>query len=175
MNKLQPIPSGEQATLKTEIEGEGIGQDAIDDIGISLEGRLVKCTFTVKANGDKGTPRYNLTQVFDFTGVTITELLKLAVRPLRIDVQAMWRGAKDAMDADVWQDRVWQVRAMLDQTRQKADPVSKGAKDAAKMTPAERKEHMKTLTAMIEADKEDTVTDGPLMVGDGYSGAPKKE
>lgn len=137
MNKLQAIPAGEQATLNTTTSGVG---------------KVVDVTFSVKENGEKGTPRYNLTWQFDFEDVTPGELAKLATRSLRIDGQATWRKAKDRMDADVWQDRKWSVRAMLDQTRQKADPVSKATKGAANMSAAERKEHLKLLTAMIEAD-----------------------
>ena len=136
MNKIQPIPTGELATLKTTIKGE-----------------LATVTFTVKPNGDKGTARYNLTQTFDFKNVSHDEMIGLAVRPLRIDVQSIWRSAKDKMDADVWQDRTWDVRAMLDQTRQKADPVQKGERDAKKMSPAERKAHLETLKIMIARDE----------------------
>ncbi|KKM81573.1 hypothetical protein LCGC14_1328340 [marine sediment metagenome] len=131
MNKLQPIPSSEQATLKTTIKGG-----------------VASVTFSVKPNGEKGTPRYNLTQIFDFSNVSEAELIALAVKPLRIDVQSVWRSAKDKMDADVWQDRKWSVRAMLDQTRQKADPVLKAFKLAEGMTKAEREEYIKKLQAM---------------------------
>ncbi len=140
MNKLQAIGADEQATLSTTIDTDIEGAE------------LAHVTFSVKPNGEKGTPRYNLTQTFDFSHVTRKEIIELAVKPLRIDVQSIWRSAKDKMDADVWQDRKWQVRAMLDQTRQKADPISKAAKGAAAMSAAERKEHLKLLTAMIEAD-----------------------
>ncbi len=137
MKKLQPIPTGEQATLSTTIEAD----------------QTATVVFSVKENSEKGTPRYNLTWTFDFNGVKPAELITLATRSLRIDGQATWRKAKDRMNADVWQDKKWSVRAMLDQTRQKGDPVQKGAKDAAKMTPAERKAHLATLMAMIEADE----------------------
>ena len=131
MNKLQPIPSSEQATLNT-----------------SIEGKIATVVFSVKPNGEKGTPRYNLTQTFDFENVSEAELIALAVKPLRIDVQSIWRGAKDKMDADVWQGRKWSVRDMLDQTRQKADPVQKAFKLAEGMTKAEREEYIKKLQAM---------------------------
>ena len=131
MNKLQPIPSSEQATLNT-----------------SIEGKIATVVFSVKPNGEKGTPRYNLTQTFDFENVSEAELIALAVKPLRIDVQSIWRGAKDKMNADVWQGRKWSVRDMLDQTRQKADPVQKAFKLAEGMTKAEREEYIKKLQAM---------------------------
>ena len=131
MNKLQPIPSGEQATLKTTIEG-----------------KIAHLVFTVKPNGEPGTPRYNLMQNLDFADVSEVELLELASKPLRIDVQAIWRKAKDRMDESVWSGRTWKVRDMLDQTRQKADPVQKAFKLAEGMTKAEREEYIKKLQAM---------------------------
>lgn len=136
MNKLQAIPVGEQATLKATSTDTG-----------------VEVTFSVKENGEKGTPRYNLTWQFDFEGVTAQEVGILAARSLRIDGQATWRKAKDKMDADVWQDRKWSVRAMLDQTRQKGDLVTASARVAAKMTAAERKTHLANLMALVEIDE----------------------
>ena len=131
MKKLQPMAVDEQATLKSYIEDE-----------------TVYVTFSVKPDGEKGTPRYNLSQSFDFANVTHDELVALAVRSLRIDVQATWRKAKDKMDADVWQDRKWSVRAMLDQTRQKADPAQKVLNAAAKMSKQERDALMELLKSM---------------------------
>ena len=131
MKKLQPMAVDEQATLKTVIEGKG-----------------ATVTFSVKPNGEKGTARYNLTQSFDFTDVTLPETIELAVRSLRIDVQATWRKAKDRMDADVWQGRKWSVRDMLDQTRQKADPATKVLNAAAKMSKRERDALMELLKGM---------------------------
>ncbi len=136
MNKLQPIAADVQATLKTTIDTDIEGAE------------LAHVTFSVKPNGEKGTPRYNLTQTFDFSHVTRKEIIELAVKPLRIDVQSIWRGAKDKMDADVWQDRAWKVRDMLDQTRQKADPATKVLKVAAGMSKAEREALMELLKAM---------------------------
>ncbi len=137
MNKLQPMTVDEQATLKT-----------------SVFDNIATVTFSVKPDGEKGTARYNLTQSFDFAGVSDEEMIGLAVRPLRIDVQAMWRKAKDRMNADVWQDRKWSVRDMLDQTRQKADPVTKAEKNDKAMTAKERKAHLELLTAMVQEDEE---------------------
>lgn len=123
MNKLQPMDADEQATLMTAIEVD-----------------VATVTFSVKPNGEKGTPRYNLTQIFGFQGVSPEEMIGLATRSLRIDVQATWRKAKDKMDADVWQNRVWSVRAMLDQARQKASPAVSAEKALDKLTKAEREE-----------------------------------
>lgn len=131
MQKMQPIPSGEQATLSTTIKG-----------GVAT------VVFTVKPNGDKDAPRFNLTQAFDFSNVTENELIALAVRPLRIDVQSQWRASKDKMDADVWQNRKWSVREMLDQTRQKGDPTQKVLKAAERMNKAERMALMELLKNM---------------------------
>ncbi len=73
MIKLQPIGTDEQATLKT-----------------SIKGKIATVIFSVKPNGEKGTPRYNLIQTFDFENVSEVELIALAVKPLRIDVQSIW-------------------------------------------------------------------------------------
>ncbi len=131
MNKLQAIPTGEQATLRTTIEGT-----------------VAHLVFSVKENGDNGAPRYNLEQSLDFVNVSDAEMIELASKPLRIDIQSTWRKAKDRMDADVWQDRTWNVREMLDQTRQKADPAQKVLNAAAKMSAAERTALMDLLKAM---------------------------
>ncbi len=128
MKKLTPIPTGEQATLNTTTSGVG---------------KVVDVTFSVKENGEKGTPRYNLTWQFDFEGVTAGEIAKLATRSLRIDGQATWRSAKDKMDADVWQGKKWSVRAMLDQTRQKADPIKKTENAFLALSIAEQTEFIK--------------------------------
>ena len=121
MNKLTPIPTDEQATLNTTVEGN-----------------MVHLVFSVKPNGDKGTARYNLEQNLDFEGVSQDELLEIASKPLRIDIQTAWRGAKDRMDADVWQGRTWKVRDMLDQGRSKASPTQKASNAVAKLSKAER-------------------------------------
>ncbi len=131
MKKMQLIGADEQATLNT-----------------SIAGKIATVVFSVKPNGEKGTPRYNLTQTFDFANVSEAELIGLAVKPLRIDVQSIWRSAKDKMDADVWQDRKWSVRDMLDQTRQKADPTVKVLKVAEGMTKTERDALMELIAAM---------------------------
>ncbi|MBW8036440.1 MAG: hypothetical protein FVQ79_12655 [Planctomycetes bacterium] len=131
MNKLQPMAADAQATLKTSIEAD-----------------IVTVVFSVKPNGEKDTPRYNLEQHFDFHAVTEEEAWILATRSLRIDVQSMWRKAKDKMNADVWQDRKWSVRDMLDQTRQKADPAQKVLNAAAKMSKQEREALMELLKDM---------------------------
>ena len=122
MKKLKPMAADEQATLHTTVTGD-----------------KVSVTFSVKPNGEKGTARYNLIQVFDFAHVSQTELYVLATRSLRIDVQATWRKASDKMDADIWQDRKWSVRAMLDQTRTrtKKTDADKALAAMAKLSKAE--------------------------------------
>ena len=131
MNKLQPMATDAQAVLRTFGKGE-----------------TIEVTFTVKENGEKGTPRYNLVWSFDFANVTAAEVRTLAARSLRIDGQAAWRKASDKMNADVWQDRKWSVRAMLDQTRQTADPAQKIMNAAAKMNKSERDALMGMLKSM---------------------------
>ena len=145
----------EQATLKTETSDSETLKMVFDCLGtedltvpLSTEDCAVKVVFSVKPDGEKGTPRYNLRQSFDFTGVTFSEILILATRSLRIDVQGIWRKAKDRMNADVWQDRKWSVRDMLDQTRQKADPAQKVLNAAAKMSKQERDALMELLKGM---------------------------
>ena len=120
MKKLTPIPTDEQATLKTTVEGN-----------------MVHLVFSVKP--DKDSPaRYNLMQTLDFEGVSQVELLEIASKPLRIDIQTAWRGAKDRMNAEVWQGRTWKVRDMLDQGRSKATQAQKASNAVSKLSKAER-------------------------------------
>ena len=132
MKKLQSMAADEQASLHTTVTGD-----------------QVSVTYSVKPNGEKGSPRYNLTNVFDFTGVSQSELYVLATRSLRIDVQAIWRKASDKMNSDVWQDRKFSVRSMLDQTRQKADPVAQVLKKADSMSKNEIMALVKQLEEMV--------------------------
>ncbi len=138
MNKIKPMAADEQAVLRTEVSSHETLEHTLDFLGSPLEDMTVKVVFSVKPDGEKGTPRYNLRQVFDFADVTFREILVLAVRSLRIDVQATWRKASDKMNADVWQDRKWSVRAMLDQTRQKKSDADKAEDALGKLTQAER-------------------------------------
>ena len=129
MTKLKALAADEQATLNTSI---------VDNVAT--------CTFTVKpeANGS----RFNLLHRYDYTGVSEEEVLALATRSIRIDVQAKWRKAKDKMDAEKWTDKTFMVRDILDESPAKADPVTKALRLADKMTKAERNEYIKKLQAM---------------------------
>ena len=131
MTKLKALAKDVQATLNTSVSGD-----------------VATCTFTVKENGDKGTPRYNLTWNFDYAEVSRKELILLAVRSHRIDGQADWRKAKNRLDSEFWQNRYWSARAMIDESPAKADPTTKVLKAAEKMTAAERTALMDLLKAM---------------------------
>ncbi len=131
MSKLSPIPSDTQATLST-----------------SIAGKIATVIFSVKPNGEKDSARYNLTQTFDFDNVKTDEILTLATRSLRIDVQATWRKDSDRMNAEKWQNRKWSVREMLDQTRSKADPATKVLNAVAKMSKDEKDAILELLKKM---------------------------
>ncbi len=131
MSKLSPIPSDTQATLST-----------------SIAGKIATVIFSVKPNGEKDSARYNLTQTFDFDNVSNDEILTLATRSLRIDVQSVWRKDSDRMNAEKWQNRKWSVREMLDQTRQKTDPKTKVLNAIGKMTKDEKDAILELLKKM---------------------------
>ncbi len=131
MSKLSPIPTDSPATLST-----------------SVSENVATVTFSVKPNGEKDSARYNLTQTFDFDDVKTDEILTLATRSLRIDVQATWRKDSDRMNAEKWQNRKWSVREMLDQTRQKADPKTKVLNAIGKMTKDEKDAILELLKKM---------------------------
>lgn len=122
MKKLVSIPTDEQAVLKYTVDVDAMTATVI---------------FSVKENKDSP-ERYNLTWTFDYSNVSTAELLEQAVRQQKIDGSRDWRGAKDRMDSDVWQDKVWDVRTMLDSGRQKADPATKASNAVAKLSKAER-------------------------------------
>ncbi len=131
MSKLSPIPSDTQATLST-----------------SIAGKIATVIFSVKPNGEKDSARYNLTQTFDFDNVKTDEILTLATRSLRIDVQSVWRKDSDRMNAEKWQNRKWSVREMLDQTRQKTDPATKVLNAIGKMSKSEKDAILELLKKM---------------------------
>ncbi len=131
MQKLSPIPAETQATLST-----------------SITENIATVTFSVKPNGEKDSARYNLTQTFDFVDVSNDEILTLATRSLRIDVQSVWRKDSDRMNAEKWADRKWSVRAMLDQTRTKTDPKTKVLNAIGKMSKDEKDAILELLKKM---------------------------
>ena len=127
--KLKAIPKGEQATLRTTVQGE-----------------KVTTVHTVKPNGESQ-DRFNLTWTFDFSKVTKEELQKLAERTLRIKMQSNWRKAKDRMDAEIWDNRTFSVREILDTGRKSADPVEKVTNLVEKMSPEEKRALLEQLQA----------------------------
>ncbi len=79
--------------------------------------------------------------LFDFEGVGIPQLYRLAVKQLVIDVQAIFRKATVAEQntAGNW-EKTWMVTELLDKKRQPASPVKTAATALDKMTDAERQE-----------------------------------
>lgn len=122
MKKLQPIPADAPAVLRRDVDDE----------------ENASVIFSVKEKKGIGEPRYNLKWFYDFHEVSRNELIALALKPLVIDGQGEWRTAKDKMDADVWQDRKWSVRAILDETPRKKSEAEKADAAIGKLTKVER-------------------------------------
>lgn len=76
---------------------------------------------------------------FDFEGVAISQLYRLAVKQLVIDVQAEFRKAKQAEqdDATRW-EKVWSVKDMLEKSRTPATTAQKAETNLDKATEEER-------------------------------------
>ncbi len=76
---------------------------------------------------------------FDFEGVAISQLYRLAVKQLVIDVQAEFRKAKMAEqdDASNW-EKVWSVKEMLEKSRTPATTAKKAETNLDKLTQEER-------------------------------------
>lgn len=76
---------------------------------------------------------------FDFEGVGVPQLYRLAVKQLVIDVQAIFRKATTAEqdEAANW-EKTWKVTELLDKKRTPASPVKTATTALDKMTDVER-------------------------------------
>ena len=100
---------------------------------------------TVKPSEDSDL-RYNLKWRLDFDEVIDEEIFMLATRSVVIMLQSKWRKDKERMVEKKWHNVTFKVRDILDAKRAAADPVSKAANLANKMTKAERE----ALTELLE-------------------------
>lgn len=109
---MKTLSKDDQATIETT---------AIDD-------KNVKVVHTVKP--DKDSPvRYNLTWTFNFAGVLPRDILKLATRSLRIDMQRQWRESDDKLNESVWDNVTFNVAEILAGTRERStNKVAKAEK-----------------------------------------------
>lgn len=134
MNKIKAMAADEQAVLR-----------------MSIEGKIVTMIFSVKEK--MGEPSCNLTWHVDFEGSTTEQIMLEAARAFKIDKALEWRSAKDKMNADVWQGRAFNFAEEKAKGPHKKTDIEKADADAKKLTPAERKRHLATLEALIEADE----------------------
>lgn len=93
----------------------------------TIMGDIVTVVHTVKPN-EESQSRYELTWKYDYTNVTREELMRLATRPMVITKQGQWRGAKDRMNTEKWDNVTFVIRDLLDGAKKKADPVEKAKK-----------------------------------------------
>ncbi len=99
------------------------GEKADLSMSTDVETKVVTVVHTVRPD-EEHQSRYELTWSFNFADVTEQEMLELAVRPLRINKQRDWRAADDRMNAKIWDNQAFMVRAMLDTGRKAADPIA---------------------------------------------------
>ena len=119
---------------------------------ISTSGKVVTVVHTVKPSDDSQS-RYELTWKFDFADLSEDQLCELAVKPMLIRKQADWRKANNRMDGKVWDNQTFSVKEILENVRQAADPVTKAANTAKKMTAEQRKALLAELQAMDESEE----------------------
>lgn len=123
-----------------------IGKDETAKRDFVVNGKMVAVTHTVRPNRETDN-RYNLTWNVDFAGVTDAEVLELAARTIVIRLQHEWRQAKNKMDEKVWQNATFKVRAVLDESRKTADPLTKAEGLIGKLSAAEKAQLLKLLQA----------------------------
>lgn len=95
-------------------------------------GKTVEVVHTVRPDQDDPN-RYELVWRFNFENVTPAELLKLATKTILIICQRDWRKAKNRMDENVWDNRTFNVRDVLDEARKTADPAQRARSAASKL------------------------------------------
>lgn len=76
---------------------------------------------------------------FDFEGIAVSQLYRLATKQLVIDMQSKFRKATDAEqnNGELW-ERVWNVKEMLDTQRVPATNAVKADRALEKLTDEER-------------------------------------
>lgn len=117
---------------------ETIAKDVTAKRETRVDGRTVHVTRTVRPNEDDPV-RCVIRWAFDFSDVSDDELMTLATSQCVINAQRVWRASPTKMD-DVWADRKWSVRQMIDAagTREPVDPVTAANRALEKMSSAER-------------------------------------
>lgn len=119
---------------------------------VSINGKKSLAKYAVRVNENAG-ERYELTTVFDFTGVTEAELIEMATKGLIVDTQRVWRVAAQgdkkaaALKGEGFSDIG--VRALLDapRARSSAPATVKAKKLIDGMSAAEKAELLKMLSA----------------------------
>lgn len=112
----------------------------------TVNGKKVFAKYAVRVNENAGS-RYELSTVFDFTGVTEAELLEMATKGLIVDTQRVWRVKASAAEtkADALAGKGFadiSVRALLDapRARSSAPATVKAKKLIDGMSAAEKAE-----------------------------------
>lgn len=108
----------------------------------------VEVAFTVKPDKDSQS-RYELEWTLDFAGCTRAEMLTLAVRQIKIDLQAAWRRDPERQEEGKWSDVIIDVAEQLRAKPAKADPVAKVAKLVGQMSDADKAALLAQLQATV--------------------------
>ena len=116
MNKLHTLAHDEKLSRVLRVESED----------------LIQVTYGVNVNSDSVVTSV-LDQRFDFSEVTHDELLLLASRALKVDMQAKWRKSDNRNDADVW-CQTFSIRTHLDAAPKRVDPITKVNKAVAALS-----------------------------------------
>ena len=125
---------------------EQLSADEKATVSTTIEGNAATVRHTVKADGERDTPRFNLTWLLDFSNCTEEQILDWAATSVRIALQGRWRKAPDRMDEEKWDNVTFDVAAVMAE-RSTADPATKARNAIAKLSP----EQKAALLAELEA------------------------
>lgn len=126
---------------------------------VTVNGKKSFAKYAVRKNENAG-ERYELSTVFDFTGVTEAELIEMATKGLVVDTQRVWRvavaskeGSADALKGKGFEDIG--VRKLLDspRARSSAPATVKAKKLIDGMSAAEKAELLALLGVKQEEKK----------------------
>lgn len=121
-----------------------IADDATTSVNTTVKGKIATVSHTVKENKDSP-ERYGLVWNFDFSKCTEEQIIGLAATTVRIMKQGDWRRDAKRMDAEKWHDVTFDVAAEITGRRKSTSSAEKVAKQAAKLSYAEKEELRKLL------------------------------
>lgn len=109
---------------------------------VKINGKKAVVTWSVKKDKDEKSPRYVIVTELDFTGVSPADMMKLAIRPVTIELQRQWREAAAVKGSTATTVNPFVTvnvqNAVVNAARRTADPVARATAMFAKLTPAQR-------------------------------------